>query len=149
MRARLNGFELKMQLFIEFIEKNWMLALVWGALVLALYVYESMKAGKSVGVQGLSDLVNREQAIILDIREASEFKQGHIINAWNIPQKDIENRMVELEKSKDKPVVVVCKLGQSASGVTKKLKAEGFSRVDKLAGGMTEWTSANLPLVKS
>jgi rhodanese-related sulfurtransferase len=55
--------------------------------------------------------------------------------------------MSELEKFREKPVVVVCKMGQSAAGVTKALRAEGFARAQKLTGGMMEWDAQKLPVV--
>ncbi len=138
-----------MEDILEFITVNWVLASVFVVLVIALYMYEAMKAGKSVGTQGLSDLVNRNDALILDIRDTNDFKKGHIIDAKNIPLRDVEGRLSEINSHQEKPIVVVCKLGQSAAGVTKLLKSKGFTQVYKLSGGMSEWSAANLPIVKS
>ncbi len=138
-----------MQLFFDFLAQNWVLASVWTALILAFYFYEASKAGKSVGTQGLSDLLNRENAIVLDIRDNNDFKKGHIVGAKNIPQRELADRLSELNNDKENPIVVVCKLGQASTGVTKTLRSEGFSAVYKLSGGMTEWVAANLPVTKS
>ena len=106
-----------------------------------------MKAGAPVSTQQLSTLVNQEQAVVLDVRDGKDFKQGHIVDSVNIPFKDIGERLSEL-KEKDTPVIVVCKMGQTASAASKQIKAAGFSKVYKLTGGLSEWQAANLPLVK-
>ncbi len=137
-----------MAYFFEFISVNWLLAAVFVALVVALYAYESFKSGKSVGTQGLSDLVNKQQGVVLDVRDNNEFKKGHIIGAINIPVRQIEERLSELNKHQQNPIIVVCKIGQSSTAVTKTLKANGFQDVYKLTGGMTDWEAANLPVVK-
>lgn len=126
-----------------------MLASIWCTLVLILYFYEASKAGKSIGTQGLSDLVNKESGVILDVRDKSEYDQGHIIDAKNIPFREVEDRLSELNAFQSKPVIVVCKFGQQSTGVTKKLKSKGFTQVFKLSGGMSEWIAASLPLIKS
>jgi rhodanese-related sulfurtransferase len=98
--------------------------------------------------QQLSDLVNKQEGTVLDVRDHNEFRKGHIIGAVNIPFNDLEKRITELADKKNKPVIVVCKIGQTASSAGKQLTAQGFESVYKLAGGISEWTAANLPLVK-
>ncbi|CAA0078391.1 putative protein YibN [BD1-7 clade bacterium] len=137
-----------MQLIFEFLSQQWMLAGAWLMLALMLFYHESRKAGPTVSNQELSDMVNREDGVVLDVRDGGEFKNGHITSSVNIPLKDLEKRSVELNRYKDKPVIVVCKFGQTATGATKTLRAEGFEKVFKLRGGITEWSAANLPLVK-
>ena len=125
-----------------------MLATAWAMLAFMLFFHESRKAGATIGNQELSDLINREEGVVLDIRDAADFKTGHITESVNIPVKDLEKRSVELNRYKDKPVIVVCKFGQTATGATKTLKGLGFERVFKLRGGLSEWTGASLPLIK-
>lgn len=137
-----------MDLFFEFLVKNWILAAAWLTLVYLLLMHESRKAGKSILPQQLSLLVNKEEGLVLDVRDNNEFKQGHIVGSVNIPYRDVEKRMAELNSHKDKPVIVVCKIGQTASSASKQLKQAGFTQVYKLAGGISEWTAANLPLGK-
>lgn len=132
---------------IEFLLDQYLLVGIWLTLLFLLLKYESMKAGAPVSTQQLSMLVNQEQAVVLDVRDGKDFKQGHIVDSVNIPFKDIASRLGEL-KEKDTPVIVVCKMGQTASAASKQLKAAGFSKVYKLTGGLSEWQAANLPLVK-
>ena len=72
---------------------------------------------------------------------------GHITDALHIPAASLADRYAELEKFRDKPIVVVCKMGQSAGPATKTLRAQGFGRSQKLAGGMMEWDAQKLPVV--
>lgn len=135
-------------MYIEFLMQEWQLALVWVVLALSLFFYEKSKGGKSVSPQQIAQLVNKEGGVIVDIRDKAEFNKGHITESRHIPLNDLARRAVELESYKDKPVVLVCKMGASAGGASKQLKALGFQQVYKLAGGISEWTAVSLPLVK-
>ena len=84
---------------------------------------------------------------MFDLRDAAEFKKGHIVNAINIPAAKLPTRSVELEKYKDRPVVLICKMGQQSGAAGKQLKAENFTKVYKMTGGMMEWTNLQLPTV--
>jgi rhodanese-related sulfurtransferase len=137
-----------MAIFLEFVVKNWILVAAWMTLLYMLLWHESRKAGKSILPQELSALVNKQDGIVVDVRDHNEFREGHIAGSVNIPFRDLEKRMVELNDKKDKPVIVVCKIGQTAGSASKLLKANGFTQVVKLGGGLSEWTAATLPLVK-
>lgn len=93
-------------------------------------------------------MVNRENALVLDVRDRKEFQAGHIVDAVNIPQSSLESRLDELKKHKDRPVVVVCRIGQNAGAAGTLLRKSGFEQVSRLSGGMTEWRNQNLPVVK-
>jgi rhodanese-related sulfurtransferase len=82
------------------------------------------------------------------VRDRKEFDKGHIVDAINIPLAKLAERAVELEKRKELPLVVVCQYGQHAGDAVKLLQAKGFTKVNKLTGGISEWQSQNLPLVK-
>ncbi|MBL6689923.1 MAG: rhodanese-like domain-containing protein, partial [Pseudomonadales bacterium] len=66
----------------------------------------------------------------------------------NFPLATFDSRVGELDTYKEKPVVLVCKMGQHAGAVGRKLKAQGFEDVRRLSGGMAEWTANSLPVVK-
>lgn len=135
-------------MLVEFLLEQYLLVGA-GLTVLAILLrYESSKAGASCGVSELSMLVNKEDGIVLDIRDGNDFKNGHIVESKHIPYRELVQRVAELNEYKDKPVVVVCKMGQTASPASKQLRAAGFSRVYKLTGGISEWQAASLPLVK-
>ncbi len=97
---------------------------------------------------GTTRLINRENAIVIDLRSKQEFNNGHVLDAINIPYANLASRLAELDKSKDKPVILVCKMGQHSRAAYKTLANAGFGDVRRLTGGMTEWTAASLPLVK-
>ena len=112
-----------------------------------LMLHESRKAGPALSINEAVQLVNGDGGIFLDIREATDYARGHITDAVHIPAAALVKRSNELEKYRDKPVVVVCKMGQSAGPATKSLRAQGFSRAQKLSGGMMEWDAQKLPVV--
>lgn len=134
-----------MALFLEFLAQQWILAAALVAVVIMLLIHESRKAGPSVSPQQAINLVNNQGGVFLDLRDSGEFKQGHITGALHIPAGKIDSRVAELEKYKSSPIVLVCKMGQQAGTVGKKLKAQGFEKVYKMAGGMTEWGNQQLP----
>ena len=76
-------------------------------------------------------------------------KGGPSVDSINLPLAKLPGRIAELERYRDKPVVLVCKFGQSANGAAKSLKENGFTRVFKLGGGISEWQGSQLPLVRS
>lgn len=132
----------------EFIGNHPFLVGTFIFLLVAFLVNEGKQGGASVSTANLVSLVNREDAVILDVRDKKEFGSGHISGAIHMPYSTIEQRAAEIEDSKDKPVVVVCKIGQHSSAAGKKLKSLGFENVRRLSGGMAEWNAAGLPVVK-
>ena len=85
---------------------------------------------------------------MLDVRDSKDYRDGHITGAKNIPFAKLKDQLSELKPFKDKPVVLVCKMGQHSGAAGKILHAEGFSDVRRLAGGITTWTTDGLPLIK-
>ena len=79
---------------------------------------------------------------------AKDFKGAHISKAVNIPTANLQGRMGELEAYKEKPVIVVCRMGTSASAAVKQLRAAGFSQAQRMAGGMMTWDEQRLPVTK-
>jgi rhodanese-related sulfurtransferase len=119
------------------------------AVLLTLFIRnETQRGGKGVTPQELVNLVNREGAVVLDVRDSKEFAAGHIVDAVNVPHAALESRLAELEKYKEKPVTIVCKMGQHAGAAGAMLRKAGFASVSRLTGGMTEWRNQNLPVVK-
>ena len=88
-----------------------------------------------------------QQGVFVDLRDAADYKQGHIVDALHIPASKVADRMAELEKYADKPIVLVCKMGQQAGAAGKQLKAGDFDKVYKMSGGMLEWSNLQLPTV--
>lgn len=137
-----------MEQFFEFIASHPFLA---GAFVLLLGLFvrnEMQRGGETVTAQQLVSLINREGALVLDVRDRKEFREGHIVDALNIPHTALGDRLRELEKYKAKPVVVACKMGQHSGAAGTVLRKAGFENVARLRGGVTEWRGQNLPVVK-
>jgi len=138
-----------MDRFIEFALNHIELSGGFLVLLVAFLVLESRRGGASVTPQKLSYLVNKEDAVILDIRETNEYDQGHITDAMNIPFTKLQQRTGELNNYKEKPVILVCKMGQHSGAAGRILAKNGFKDVRRLSGGVSGWTSEGLPLVKS
>ena len=95
------------------------------------------------------DLVNRENAVVLDLRDRKDFDTGHIVDSLNIPYAALESRLGELEKYRERPLVIACRMGQHAGAAGTLLRKKGFTNVSRLTGGIAEWRNQNLPVVKS
>ena len=94
-------------------------------------------------------LMSRSKPLILDVRDATEFAAGHIQGAKNIPLAELASRVKEIEKFKDKPVLVHCQRGMRAKSACSILRAQQFSQLHNLQGGLDTWVEAKLPLIKS
>ncbi|MCR8923036.1 rhodanese-like domain-containing protein [Dasania sp. GY-MA-18] len=136
-----------MALFVEFLGQQWMLASAVLVCFVLLMKYESQKGGASLSPQQMINKVNKEQAVVIDLRDKAEFKAGHIVDAINIPSSSFATRLGELEPYRDRPIVLVCKMGQHSGAAGKQLSAAGFEQVFRLSGGMMEWKSMQLPEV--
>lgn len=117
-------------------------------LLTALLALENRRSGKSVTSQQLTNLVNSAGAVVIDVREAKEFREGHITDSRNIPYSQLQDKLNELAAFKDKPVILVCKMGQHAGAAGRLLTKAGFADVRRLGGGISTWTADRLPLVK-
>jgi|TARA_Y100000310_G_scaffold343373_1_gene450692 rhodanese-related sulfurtransferase len=135
------------QLF-EFVVNHYMLVSIFVVLLIAVVINENRQGGATVTPANLVKLINHEEAVVLDIRDQKEFKEGHIVNAVNIPYASMNDSVHELEKFKERKLVIVCKMGQHSGAVGKKLRGLGFAEVQRLSGGISEWRASNLPLVK-
>ena len=114
----------------------------------ALLVPMLQRSGSKVTVLQATQLINQGKTLILDVRSGAEFALGHVRDARNIPVKELDKRIGELEKFKARPVVVVCSSGVQSSSATARLKAAGFNDVHSLDGGIAAWQTQGLPTVK-
>ncbi|MEJ2045385.1 MAG: rhodanese-like domain-containing protein [Reinekea sp.] len=134
--------------FLEFAINHWILASIWLVLFVLLIITEGARGGKALSPAQVTQLINKEDATVIDIRAKDDFKSGHLPNSINIPARDMQRRMSELQSYKDKPVILICKTGTTAGATGAILAKEGFTNLSKLRGGIAEWQSSNLPLVK-
>lgn len=124
------------------------LAFVSGAMLIWPYVRRAAAGGASVGTLEATQLINREDAVVLDVRNAEEFGRGHILGARNVPLAELEKRADDLAKFKARPVIVACESGNRSLGAAATLRRLGFERVYNLAGGYAAWQQAGLPIEK-
>lgn len=140
-----------MQQFFQFALHHWDLFLAL-FVILAMLVKHSFAARIS-GYQDLApleavQLMNHEDAMVVDVREESEFKQGHLQNAMHIPLGALHSRVGELEQYKAKAVIVGCRSGARSARACGLLRKQGFEKVFNLRGGILAWENANLPIDK-
>jgi rhodanese-related sulfurtransferase len=131
---------------MEFVHQNimWVIAAaVSGGMLLASFL---RAGGKGISVTEATLLINREDAVVVDVRETSEWSTGHIPNARHIALGQFKQRVGELDKAKSKPVIVCCATGNRSSSACGALKKAGFERVFNLNGGIRAWSDAGLPV---
>jgi rhodanese-related sulfurtransferase len=135
---------------IKFVGDNIFLvavAFVSGAMLIWPAVRRA-SGGASVSTLQATLLMNQQNALVLDVRDAAEYEKGHMLNARNIPLGELEARSAELEKHKAKPVIVVCDTGNRSGRAAAALRKNGFERVFTLGGGIGAWQQAGLPVEK-
>ncbi len=138
-----------MEQFFEFVSNHMLLVITFVILLIAFIVSESNRGGQKISINEATLLLNRDKAILVDLRSAQEYKAGHIAGALSIPYDALKTRMKELEKYKERPIILVCKIGQHSGAAGAVLKKAGFGTIKSIKGGMGEWQAANLPTVKS
>lgn len=124
------------------------LAMVSGGMLVYPLISRGMRPGAEVGPTEAVMLINRKDATVLDVREDGEFASGHINNARHVPEKQLAERMQELDKFKSKPIIVSCASGRRATAVADTLRKQGFADVVALRGGISAWQQAGMPLEK-
>jgi rhodanese-related sulfurtransferase len=134
---------------VKFIFDNWMLLSV--ALASASLLFWPVLKGATGGtltVPGAVQLINREKAVVVDVCEANEFVAGHVGGAKNIPLNQLEERLTTMVKNKALPVILVCQSGARSNRAVAIAKKLGYEQAQSLAGGLTAWKAASLPIEK-
>ena len=136
---------------LEFIGNHPVLILAFvgtlGAL-LASEISRRLSGMKAVDAVQATQLSNRENALFLDIREDSEYRDGHIPESIHIPIRQLPERIAELNRHKNCPVIAYCRSGSRSNAAGRVLKKHGFENVYNLSGGIAAWQKASLPLSK-
>jgi len=135
--------------FIEFLTNH--IFLFSGlAVVSILLIYNLMGSGdkSSVPPSTATEMINREDAVVLDVRPMNDFQAGHIINAINIPNNTLKNQLKQLSKHKSAPIIVACRSGAQSMAACKLLREANFEKVFNLKGGMLAWQNDDLPVSK-
>ena len=132
---------------IIFLTEQWLLVSLMCVLI---YIYawrEKSKAGATLSVHQMTALLNKGESVLVDIRDAAEFKVGHIVDAINIPHNKLEKQLADFAKFQGKTIILVDKMGQHTGNAGRLLRANGYDVVG-LDGGIADWQGQNLPLVK-
>ena len=132
---------------IVFLGEQWILVSAFMALLYLFVWTEQKKGGQRLSPHQAVMLQNQDMAIVLDVRDAADFKAGHITDAINIPFAKLKERLGELDKHKEKTIIVVDKMGQHSGTCGKDLLTAGFTAA-RLQGGMSEWDAQKLPVIK-
>jgi len=140
-----------MEQFGEFVTNHWMLFTAL-ALVVLLLVNDLAggigRAVKEVSPQQAVQLMNRDGAAVVDVRDPKDFQAGHIVGAINIPEATIRERLRELEAARDRPLLLYCSTGMVSGRAGSLLKKNGFGRLYSLRGGMAAWRQENFPVAR-
>ena len=123
------------------------IALVSGAMLVWPLVRRGA-GGPSVNTLEATQMINRQDALMLDVREQAEYAQAHILNARGLPLSQLEARIGDIEKFKDKPVIVYCATDNRSRAAVATLKKHGFTNAVNLSGGFAAWQQAGLPVQK-
>ena len=136
---------------LQFVINNWMLvlvALVSGAMLVWPFVQRRFSSAREIGVQGATQLINRNDALVLDLRETQEYEGGRLPRAVHIPLSQLSNRSQELVKFAGRPLIAYCERGNRSRTAASTLAKLGFSEIFVLHGGLRAWADAGMPLDK-
>jgi rhodanese-related sulfurtransferase len=135
----------------DFLQQNILLvtvAVVSGSLLVWPLMMSLVNGTNEVSVTDAVNLINRKDALLIDVRDPAEFAAGHIPHARNVPAAQVAERLKEFDRYKSKPVIVHCRNGQRSGSATNTLRKAGFAEAVKLRDGLTAWEQANLPIQK-
>lgn len=136
----------------EFASNHSLLVIAFFALLAVIIFNEAKNLGqkftKLSPAAAVNLMNNNDDVVFLDVREPGETANGKITRAIQIPVGSVKERIAELEKYKDKPIVVYCKTGTRSSIACNALTKQGFSNVHCLTGGIMSWQEAHLPIAK-
>lgn len=136
---------------LTFFMSHWyvfFIAALSGLLLLWPLVSETLSGVKKMGPQEAVQLINRRHAFLLDVRDVAEVAAGKIAQSRNIPLRDLEGRLTELSKNKEKPLLVYCQSGTRSAAAAAILQKNGFTEVYSLEGGLPAWEKAGLPITR-
>ncbi|MBA2656978.1 MAG: rhodanese-like domain-containing protein [Tatlockia sp.] len=133
----------------QFLFNHWILWTLLILMLILIYINEFLsqkKRAKEVSPQEAVNLINHENAVVFDLRDVENFTKGHIIDARQTSAEDFSKK--NMDKYKDKPLILVCAKGLQSTSLATKLKEQGFVQAMALAGGLAAWQAADLPIIK-
>jgi len=135
---------------VKFVLDNigWILAAVVSGGMLLWPLARRGVGGAWVSTLQATQMMNREDALVIDVRDADAYAKGHILGARSIPLAELGRRAADLDKHKSKVVIVSCQNGDRSTSAAATLRQSGFARVHALNGGFAAWQQAGLPVEK-
>jgi rhodanese-related sulfurtransferase len=133
-----------------FVQHHMNLSLAFGVLVVLLFLVEMLRLksrAQHLSSNQLTQMINHQNAQVIDLRPADQFAKGHIIDSLSLPLSEFKEKSKKIEKLKTRPIILVCTKGFDSPKIATTLKTEGYN-VHILRGGISGWMSDNLPLVK-
>lgn len=139
------------QQLLQFITRHWALVLALLVILILLLIDELFRQRQSnrMSPQQATNLINREHATVIDLRERDAYLAAHIINAVNLTLADVRDKPEKLKKYQGKPILLVCNAGQNSQLLSARLQKQGLTKVYVLSGGIQAWKNAGLPLTKN
>ncbi len=134
----------------EFLGNHPVLALAFVGVLVALAVVEAQRFTRgytALTPAGLTQLINRDDALVIDLSSAQDFEKGHIPGARSMTPSQFDPQGKELTKARERPIALVCRSGQASAKAARTLQRAGFSKVFWLDGGIATWQQAQMPLV--
>lgn len=134
-----------------FLQNNiWLvlLALTSGIMLFWSFFGNRIRGIKEIDHIAAMQLINHKNALVLDVREQNEYVTGHVLNSKHIPLGKLMGRIGELNKYRERPIVIVCRSGQRSASACAFLGKQGFGQTYNLNGGINAWQKASLPLEK-
>jgi rhodanese-related sulfurtransferase len=135
---------------VEFLQQNllWVaLAVASGAWLLVEFIRQRNDKSQLTPIEATL-LINREDAVAVDVRAPGDFEKGHLPNARHLPLADLERRSSEFEKFRTRPLILYCNSGATAAKGIATLKKAGFEKLYNLRGGLYEWEKAGYPITR-
>ncbi len=116
--------------------------------MIAMEVNSLTRGYKTLTPAGLTQLINKNNALLIDVSSIQDYEKGHVPGARHVAMSQFDPENKDLAKARELPVAIYCKTGQTSGTAAKRLKKAGFSDVYTLEGGLRTWMEAQLPLVK-
>ena len=137
-----------MNTFFLFISQNFIAVTLLLLSLIALIVHEGRKGGKKLSPSEATRKINKEEALVVDLRPSQEFSSGHIAGSINVQVDKLEQHLTTKRHSKETPVILVCKTGVASKKLGVSLIKAGYLDVNVVSGGMMTWEGNGMPLSK-
>ncbi len=134
-----------MERWLQFMQNHPFLFGTLGVLIVLFLILENKRSGRKISAQSLGVLLNQENAMLIDLRDPKDYREGHISGSRNVPYSRLKDHLDELREL-SQPIVMICQMGQVSGTAAQTVGGKNLYRLD---GGILSWRSQGLPLIKS